>query len=147
LTADKIAGSNPLTLLTLPSSHNSPKNKYSSIDFFSPYTNWRSQTAIATSKLVPLFLTSEGARLSIILCGGNSISLFLHADLNLSLASLIAASGNQIISIIGKALELSASTTTSYHFKPIVVYVFALTTMIISLLNNFSHLGYFVHRI
>jgi hypothetical protein len=50
--------------------------------------------------------------------------MFLNAALSLSLDSFIAASGSQIISIVGSALLLSASTDTSKPSKPIVANVF-----------------------
>lgn len=64
------------------------------------------------SKLVPIFLISEGARLRINLLMGSWIPILRNVDLILSLDSLILASGSPIISIQGSALLLSASTET-----------------------------------
>jgi hypothetical protein len=74
----------------------------------------KSATAIGRSKLVPTFLISEGARFKINFLLGIVIPTFLNVALILSLDSLIAASGSQIISIEGIELFASASTTISY---------------------------------
>ncbi len=56
------------------------------------------------SYLVPIFFISLGARLTTSLRGGRDKQQFLKVDLILSLASLIAKSGNPIISIFGSPL-------------------------------------------
>lgn len=71
------------------------------------------ETAIGRSKRVPIFLISDGARLRMIFFCGRSTQTFLSVALILSLASLIAASGSHTISMVGTALDVSASTITS----------------------------------
>lgn len=120
------AGSKPFTLLTDPSNHSSPKNSVlSNISVLYKYSLIRKSIAAAMgrSNCVPTFLISDGARLSIILCGGSLIARLRKVARRRSLDSLIAASGSQMISIVGIALLLSASIVISNHSSPNVVNV------------------------
>lgn len=81
---------------------------------------------MGTSKLVPTFLISDGARLRTILRWGRSMPTLRNVALMRSLDSLMAASGRPIISIIGSDLLLSTSTCISNHSKPMVANVLIL---------------------
>ena len=72
----------------------------------------RIPTAIAISNPVPLFLILAGARLTVILVGGNSTLIFLRATLTLSLASLISLPTIPTISNPGSPDDISISTDT-----------------------------------
>ncbi len=114
--AEITEGRIPYTFFTDPSSQSSPKNKLVSISSFSDQVGSLTNTKIATAKgrsnLVPIFLIWEGARFNTILRAGNCIPQFLKVALILSLDSLIEASGRPIISIPGRALFASISTST-----------------------------------
>ena len=67
------------------------------------------------SKLVPTFLMSEGERFKTIFLLGSWMPALRNVPLKRSFDSLIAASGNQTISIVGNDLLESASTIISCH--------------------------------
>gem|GEM_PF-2882372 len=79
--------------------------------------------AIGKSKLVPTFLISDGARFNTILRCGRSIHTLRNVALIRSFDSLIAASGSQIISIVGSDLLASASTSIGNHCNHTVANV------------------------
>jgi len=79
--------------------------------------------AIGRSKRVPTFFVSEGARFSTIFFLGISSSQLRNVPLILSFASLIDASGKPIISIVGRALFVSASIVIFCAVSQIFVYV------------------------
>lgn len=70
------------------------------------------------SKLVPTFLISDGDKLRTIFLLGNWMPALRNVALKRSLDSLIAASGNQTISIVGNDLLESASTIISCPCNP-----------------------------
>jgi hypothetical protein len=80
-------------------------------------------TAIGRSNLVHTFLMSEGDRLTMIFFGGSCMPTFLNAALILSLASLMAASGSQMISMVGSALFASASIVILCACNHLLAYV------------------------
>jgi len=102
--------------LVPPSRPSSPKNKLLSkiSATFQVGDSMRRNIAVAigTSNLVHTFFISEGARFSTILRGGRSTHVLRNDALILSFDSLMAASGSQIISIVGSALFASTSTVT-----------------------------------
>ena len=74
--------------------------------------------AIGKSNNDPIFFTSAGAKLTTILPRGNSNPLFTIADLTLSFASFIAASGNPTMLKYGIPLVISTSTSISCPSNP-----------------------------
>jgi hypothetical protein len=99
-------GKSQFTLLIEPSNPNSPKNNESCISqicaILPSFSSINSATAIGKSKLVPTFLISEGDKFNINLRFGNLTQILRNDALKRSLDSLIAASGNPMISIFGK---------------------------------------------
>jgi len=75
-------------------------------------------TAIGRSKLVQTFLISEGDKFKTIFLLGNWMPTLRKVALKRSLDSLMAASGNQTISMVGNDLLESASTMISCHSSP-----------------------------
>lgn len=65
--------------------------------------------AIAKSKILPVFLVSDGARFMINLFGGISTSQCLNTERKRSFDSFMLLSGSQMISIAGSHLQLSTS--------------------------------------
>ena len=65
--------------------------------------------AIGTSNHVQIFLVSDGARFSTNFLFGRSIHELRNVPLIRSLDSLTVMSGSQMISMVGRALTLSAS--------------------------------------
>lgn len=76
------------------------------------------------SNCVHTFLISDGARLRTIFFVGRTILRLRNVARIRSFDSLIAASGNQIISMVGIALFASASIVISCHERPKVASVF-----------------------
>lgn len=146
LLAAMTIGSNPLILLSSPSSHTSPKNSHSSrsctLVAFSPMIDHIKATVIGMSKLVPDLRISDGERLSINLRGGISKLQILSADLIRSLDSLIIASGSHIISIVGNDLLVPISMMISWPISPSIVYVFTLWIMLRLCCTNVYKIGY-----
>ncbi len=118
-------GRSPFTLLICQSRPNSPKNKYSCgiNGILSSKIKNNIATAIGRSKLVPIFLISEGDKLRTIFLLGRGMPALRNVALKRSLDSLIAASGNPTISMVGKDLLESASTIISCHSSPTLAYV------------------------
>jgi hypothetical protein len=119
LIADITDGSNQFTLFTDPSNHNSQKNReffiISWLLILFSYMSNNIATVIGRSKLVQIFFMSLGARFNIIFLLGRSIHILRNVALILSFDSLMAVSGSQIISILGRDLFESASTIISNH--------------------------------
>ena len=69
------------------------------------------------SKSEPIFLTSAGAKLIVILPRGNSKPEFSIAALTLSLDSFTAASGNPTILKVGSPFEIFTSTSIIFPAK------------------------------
>jgi len=93
-------------------------------------------TAIGKSKLVQIFLISLGAKFRIIFLLGSCVDILRNVALILSLDSLIAASGNHIISIPGRALLESASTVISNHCNHKLVKVLILCIIVFNNILN-----------
>jgi hypothetical protein len=91
----------------------------------------KTATAIDKSKLVQTFLMSDGAKFNTNLRFGNSIPALRKVALKRSFDSLIAASGSQIISILGNDLFKSASTKISYPCNQMFVKVFVVQIIFI----------------
>jgi hypothetical protein len=69
---------------------------------------------------------SDGERLRTNFLLGKMMPTLRKVALNLSLDSLMAASGSQMISMVGNALLESASTIISYHCNPKLANVLTL---------------------
>jgi hypothetical protein len=95
-------------------------------------------TAIDKSKLVQTFFISDGAKFKTNLRFGNSIPALRNVALRRSLDSLIAASGSQIISMLGKDLFKSASTKISYPCSQMFVKVFVVRIISSKISNKIS---------
>gem|GEM_PF-2298835 len=112
-----IAGSIPCTLLICPSNPSSPKKSVLLRSMVSSrnssYIKSSSATHMGTSNSVPVFLKSDGARLTTNLCGGMSMLQWRKVARKRSLDSFTALSGSQIISIVGTALFVAISTVTN----------------------------------
>lgn len=119
LIAVSTEGSNHCTFFIDQSSHNSQKKTpfsiISKVVSDSCEITLYIATAMGTSNLVPIFLMSDGARFITIFLGGRSIPQCLNVALILSFDSLIAASGSQIISIVGNDLFESTSILIRCH--------------------------------
>lgn len=100
--------------MIVQSNHNSPNR---SISVISPlgvsHIAQNNPTAIARSIIVPVFLSSDGARFIVYLRGGISIPHARNAARKRSFDSFTALSGSQIISIVGSDLLLATSTVIS----------------------------------
>ena len=122
-------GKTPFTFLKDPSKDNSPRNAIlRSSGIFIP-CSFNIPIAIGKSKLVPSFLMSAGARLTITLPVGNVKPEFLIAEWTLSRASLIELSGNPTMLILGREFVVSTSTSILYALIPTVAAVIAFVTI------------------
>ena len=95
--SDKSMGSTPTTGLRVPSSASSPMNtevsRRPADSFFTLPQAASMPRAMGRSKWVPVFLTSAGARLTVILFTGKSKPEFLTAATTRSFDSLMPVSG------------------------------------------------------
>ena len=106
-------GSAPLTGLRVPSNESSPKRaRSSSLPVDTCPEAASIPTAIGRSKAEPSFLTSAGARFTVILRRGKRKPEFFMAAATLSLLSLTAPSGSPTVEKEGTWLERSTSTLT-----------------------------------
>jgi hypothetical protein len=132
--ADITEGSNQFTLLIVQSNPSSQKNKNLSISLIcAMFHSWiRMYMAIAMdrSKLVPTFFMSDGAKFNINFWRGRFIQALRNVDLRRSLDSFMAVSGNHIISMFGRDLFESASTTISCHCNQMFIKVFVVRTIL-----------------
>ena len=112
-------GSMPFTGLILPSRESSPRSTALPISAepISPVDFTRA-TAIARSSIAPSFLSSAGARLTVILWFGNFLPLFLIAERTLSRLSFTAASGSPTTSNACNPGFTSTSTSTGTPSNP-----------------------------
>ena len=119
-----------MTSLKLPSRDNSPINaKPFNFSSLRTSSSMSKPIAIGRSKFEPSFFRSAGARLITTFFAGKVNPEFLIAERTLSLASLIAASGNPTIEKAGKPPNTSVSTVTLYASSPITVAVVTLFTI------------------
>ena len=121
------AGNIPFILLIDQSSQSSQKKRdLLIVSSRQPISAIRKSIAVAmgTSNCVPVFFTSEGARLRSIFLGGSSIPRLRNVERIRSFDSFTAASGSPMISIVGSALFISASIVTSYPLSQSVTNVF-----------------------
>ena len=133
LIAEITDGKSQFTLFIVPSNHSSQKNKNFEISVicgsFHSLIRIKTATPIGKSKLVQTFLISDGDKFKTNLRFGKSIPALRNVALKRSLDSLMAASGSQIISILGKDLFKSASTKISCPCNPMFVKVFVVRTI------------------
>ena len=72
--ASSVMGKTPLTALISPLRETSPIKQLSFISFVTIFVALRIATSIPRSCTEPVFFVSAGARFTITLCGGNSMS-------------------------------------------------------------------------